>query len=143
MKHHKYWNNQKYCECQLIVLWNVAIFYEIKIPVRYGYEYIEDCKKASAFTGGCINTDHVIEKLGLKAIKGELNKKYILNNLPLEFKIICRHGYHSVLSIDVNLNKEKLLLANYVENRLYWLSVERLIKIHNRNLEPIKWNKNK
>lgn len=39
MKH--YWNNQIYFECQLVTLWNVAIFYNQKVPDRYGEDYKE------------------------------------------------------------------------------------------------------
>lgn len=136
----RYWNNQKYCECQLITLWNAAIYYKIRVPIRYGKEYVMDCEKAYAINGGCINSNHVINKLNLKAIKGKLDWNWIKVNCPIEFSIFCHRGYHSVLAIDINLKNKKVLLANYAREKLYWIKIDKLIKMHNKNVNPIKWN---
>jgi hypothetical protein len=129
----KYWNNQLFCECQLVALWNAAIFWDIKVPFRYGHEYVEDCLKASAISGGCINIEHVIKKLKLKAIMIENKFNEIKNNLPVEFKIFCHRGYHSVLAIDVDTQK-RVLLANYAKNKTCWIQYSKLKKMHNKNL---------
>jgi len=135
----KHWNDQRYCECQLIALWNAAIYHGIEVPVRYGKEYMEDCDKARAIHGGCIHSNHVVNKLDLRAVRGRLSWGWIKDNCPVELKIFCHRGYHSVLAVAVNLKKKKVLLANYAKGRLYWLNVARLIKIHNKQAVPVGW----
>ncbi len=135
----KYWNGQRYCECHLIALWNAATHYGIPVPVRYGKEYVEDCDKARAIHGGCIHSNHVIDKLQLEAVKGFLTWDWIKDNCPVELKIFCHRGYHSVLVVGVNLKKKKILLANYAKDRLCWLKIERVIEMHNNHASPVGW----
>ena len=135
----KYWNGQKYCECRLVALWNTAIYYNIPVPVRFGGEYDRDCEDACAKIGAAINVDHVIKKLNLYPIEGKLNWGWIKNNCPIEFKVYCHRGYHSTLAVDVNLEKEKILLTNYAKGKLYWIHINRLLDIHNNRANPIKW----
>ena len=135
----KYWNNQKYSECQLIALWNSAIYHNIPLPVRYGTEYIKDCEMAFAINGGAINTNLVIKKLGLTPKHGQLKWNWIKKNCPIEFKIFCHRGYHSVLAVDVDYENKRILLANYAFNRLHWMKVEKIIEKHNKTVKPIKW----
>jgi len=134
----KYWNNQIYCECQLVVLWNAAIYYGIKVPDRYGNEYKADCKKAGSIYGSCLNSRHVMKKLHLQPILGSLDWGWIRINCPIGFLVFCHRGHHAVLAIDVNLKEKKILLANYAKERLYWLKFKKLIKIHNKRVQPIK-----
>jgi len=137
----KFWNNQKYHECQLISIWNAGIYYNQTVPLRYGKEYIEDCERGCTIHGSCINSNHVIHKMHLKPIKGILSWNWIKRNrkYPVEYSLFCHRGYHSVLAIKVDIKKKKVLLANYAKDRLYWLSVDRLIKLHNKHVVPIKW----
>lgn len=135
----KYWNNQKYCECKLVTLWNAAIYHNIKILDRYGDEYITDCKKAGAIYGGCIDSDYIIKKLGLKPSQGYLNWNWIKMNCPIEFSIFCHRGYHSVLAVDINLKNKKVLLTNYAKNRVFWVKINNLIEMQNKHIYPIKW----
>jgi len=135
----KYWNNQKYSECHLVSLWNAAIYHGILVPIRYGEEYIEDCKKGHAVNGSCINSGHVVEKLHLRAVEGRLCWDWIKKNCPIEFFVFCHRGYHSILSVGVNVKRKEVLLVNYAKGRIHWMEVSRLIKIHNKYKSPIKW----
>lgn len=134
----KYWNDQIYYECQLIALWNAAIYQGISVPFRYGLEYIEDCEEARALHGGAINVDKVIQKLQLEPVKGQCNWNWIKQNCPVEFKISCHRGWHSVLMVDVDVKKRKVLLANYAKGRVQWLKIDRLLEMNKRQ-DPFKW----
>jgi len=135
----KYWNGQKYCECHLIALWNAAIYYNLKVPERYGNEYEKDCYSTACISGACINDNKIKKKLGLHAIKGILTWDWIKDNCPIEFKLFCHRGYHSTLAIDVNYKKQKVLLTNYAVDKLYWLSINKILMKHNKFVNPIKW----
>jgi len=137
----KYWNGQRYFECQLVAIWNAAIYHRMAVPVRYGKEYTEDCEKAYAVNGGCIDSNHVVEKLHLQAVKGNRGWNWIKKNCPIEFKIHCHRGYHSVLAVDINIKSKKVALANYAEGRLYWVTFDRLLTMLNKRSRPIRWCK--
>jgi len=137
----KYWNNQIYYECKLVSIWNAAIYHDISVPIRYGDEYIRDCKMAMATYGSCLRENYVVKKMNLQKTKGKLNWNWIKKNCPAEFSIFCHRGYHSVLSIDINLKNRKVLLANYAKGRLCWINVNKLIKMHNKHVSPIKWSR--
>ncbi|KKL78758.1 hypothetical protein LCGC14_2021620 [marine sediment metagenome] len=135
----KFWNDQKYSECQLVTLWNAAMYYGIDVPTQYGAEYKMECVRAKAIHGAAIASGHLINKLGLKAINGRLNWEWIKTNCPIEFPIFCYRGYHSVLMVDVNTVKKRVLLTNYTKGKLCWVSIDNLIKMHNKRVRPIKW----
>lgn len=137
----KYWNNQKYSECQLVSLWNVAIFYGIKVPKRYGKEYIKDCKVACAINGSALKKDHVIEKLSLKSFSHKLNYLWVVKHLPCEFSIFCHRGFHSVLAISFNQKRKKFCVLNYARNRVHYLSWKEIAKIHNKRKKVINWRR--
>lgn len=137
----RYWNNQRYYECQLIALWNAAIYYDIPVPERYGEVYVWACERAHALSGGCIQTGHVISALGLSAVPGDLTWEWVCNHLPIEFKIFCHRGYHSVLGIDIKDNPRRVLLTNYAYDRTYWLRFDTLVQKHNKHAKPIQWSR--
>ncbi len=137
----QYWNNQKYCECQLVAIWNAAIFHGIQTPERYGAEYIEDCKKGYAINGGLINPNHVLDKLGLKAVVGITSWAWIREHLPVEFRVFCHRGYHSVLAIAIDVETKRVAIANYTRGRLKWMDANELIERHNNKVPLIHWGR--
>lgn len=135
----KYWNGQQHFECQLVTLWNAAIYYGIKVPERYGPEYQADCEKACAIIGSVIDKEHVIQKLRLKAIRGKLKWRWVKRNLPVEFTIYSHRGNHSILAIEVR--KKSLIVLNHFKGfncRLSWKVIK---KMHNQHTVPIKWKR--
>lgn len=138
----KYLNNQKYCECQLISLWNSSIFlgFNSLIPKQFSRHYKNICKKALCIYGGVIRKDFEIKRLNLKAIKGIYKLNWIKNHLPVELSIHCHRGYHSILIIDVN--KNNLILANYARNRLHKIKWKLLLNKVNKRINPISWKLN-
>lgn len=135
----KYWNGQKYCECQLISLWNAAIFHGLYVPERYGKRYVADCEEARAICGGAINTSHVIHATGLRWVKGKLNFHWVRAHLPVEFHLLCHRGNHSVLCVDTNAEKGSLLLANYAKTRLQWVPFQRAVLMQRKRVVLMQW----
>ena len=116
----KYWNSQKYSECQLITLWNAYIYYGIRTPKRYGKIYDRVCKQAGCTYGSCLNTSKVKSKFKLE--EGVFTYEWISANLPTEivFYIPKTLAAHSALVIDAN--HRELLIANYMmDGSLYWV----------------------
>ena len=137
-RQHKYWNNQKFSECQLVTLWNAAIYHGLRVPERYGIEYYFYCFQTGSHTGSCIGVDSVYEELGIKKIPGRLSWYWVKNNCPAEFHVFCHRGYHSVLSVDVDKRRKRVLLANYARDRLHWIQYSKLAKMYNKHKNPSK-----
>lgn len=135
----KYLNNQKYYECQLITLWNVAIFWGLGklVPKQFSKNYKRICDRARCMYGSVIDKEFEIKRLNLKAIIGKYNLKWIKYNLPVELSIFCHRGYHSVLI--VGIVDKNIILANYARNRLHKISFIKLFKKVNKHLKPISW----
>lgn len=141
----RYWNNQKWCECQLVTLWNAAIYHDIDVPIRYGKEYKKDCHDGCAINGGCIDKSHVLSKLKLKPIKGKLTWQWCSKHLPCEFSVFCHRGFHSVLSVEVDKKRKRIAVTNLDRDRITWLQwrdLKVLVPVHNgHHNKPIKWGK--
>jgi len=131
----KYQNNQLYCECQLVALWNAARFYGINDIPQMGTQLYDDiCDKGCCVYGGCININHEWDRLNLKAIRGTMNLRWVKKNIPVHFAVFCHRGYHSVLAVKVV--KNKITLANYARNRLHTIDWNILKSKHNKNVKP-------
>ena len=136
----KYWNNQKYSECQLVAIWNAAIYLGIDAPKQYGKEYKEDCTKGGCLYGSCINIDHVLEKLNTQMVAGDLNKKWMSENFPVIYSVFSpSRGLHATTAIGID--GDKIILANYPKNRIYKMTIERLMKIQYSSFKPQKITK--
>jgi hypothetical protein len=138
----KYWNNQIYAECQLVSIWNAAIFYGIPVPERYGKTYRWYCRESCAIHGGALNIELITKNLRLYAYPFKLSWMYLIKNIPCEFSIFCKRGYHSVLVVAVNIKNKKVLLTNYARNRTYWMPWKTLRKKQNRHRSPVLWKIN-
>ncbi len=138
----QYLNNQKYCECQLISLWNTVIFFGLDhlVPKINSKKYKLICKKALCIHGGVIRKNFEIERLNLKFIKGVYKLNWIKKHLPVELSIHCHRGYHSILIIDIN--KNNLTLTNYARNRLHKIKWKSLLDKVNKHINPISWELN-
>jgi len=124
----KYQNIQFWSECQLVALWNACIFHGKKPPELKSWKYALICIDAGGIYGACTNIKREVQRLGLKCIPGRWSLDWVKKNLPVGFSLFTHHrGYHKVLCIDVY--KNKLLLANYAWERLYWLSWKNVKKI--------------
>lgn len=121
----KYFNNQKYCDCQFISLINATIFWNNFKLKPYSKKYMELANKAFCINGGCINLEEAYKYLGVKFKKGKYDLKWIRSHLPVQISIFCHKGCHSVLIVKVKNNK--LCLTNYANNRLHWISFKRLL----------------
>jgi hypothetical protein len=133
----KYQNNQLYCECQLVALWNAARFYGIDVPTIGTKQYKCICDESGCLYGGCININKEISRLGLKIIPGRTDILWVRKNIPVHFAIFCHRGYHSVLAIDVVGRNVKL--ANYAHNRLHSLSWDVLKSKKNERVRPYSY----
>ncbi len=135
----RYINNQKFSSCQLVSLWNTALFHNLdpNAPPINSKKYREICKKAGCLYGGVINMNFEIDRLGMKAVSGKYNLRWIKNNLPVSLSIFCHRGYHSVLVVDVY--KNNLTLTNYAKNRLHKLKWNALLNKVNKNTNPVSW----
>ena len=96
------------------------------VPIMGSKEYKKICENHSCIDGACLRMSQAYKKLGLDFIEGEKKLSWIRNNLPVEFGIFCHVGYHSILVIRVKRNK--LLLANYAKDRLYWMEWKKFKK---------------
>jgi hypothetical protein len=134
-----YWNNQKYSECQLVSLWNAAIFHGIEVPKRYGKEYVNDCKIGLAINGSCLKKDHVIKKLNLKSIKHKINFRWVIKHLPCEFSIHCHRGFHSILAVSFDRKRKNFCIVNYIRNKNHYLSWNELKKLHHKGKKLESW----
>jgi hypothetical protein len=133
----KYWNGQLFQECQLVTLWNAAIYHGTEVPKRYGSEYVADSLFANAIEDGAEYTGHVVDKLGLKPKEGPMSWNWIRKNLPVEFSINYR-GYHSALAIDTN-NKGEILFANYSRTRLQWVKYSKIKEMQEPSEPLVSW----
>jgi hypothetical protein len=77
----------------------------------------------------------------LKPIIYKINFMWSINHLPIEFKIFCHRGYHSVLAIKFDWYSRKFLVCNYAKNITYWLNWKKLKKMQNKNVNLISWQK--
>jgi hypothetical protein len=138
----KFIHNQKFCECQLISLWNSAIFLGLEslIPKQYSKKYKAICHRAKCIYGGVIDKDFEIKRLNLKSTTGSYNLRWIKKNLPVELSIFCHRGYHSILIVGIKNNN--ITLANYAKNRLHIIKWNKLLKKANRHVLPRKWELN-
>lgn len=114
----KYWNSQKWYECQLVTIWNAAIYHGRKVPRRYGIQYTRDCVKSGAFFGIWIHTSFLKKKLKLKFRRcpKRMSLATLAKNLPCEHVIKCRNrsgGLHSVLIVGVDLKNRTITVTNY------------------------------
>jgi len=131
----KYQNNQLWCECRLVSLWNAYRFFRKNPPIIGTKEYKSICENSYCMSGSCINIEKERKRLGITFVSGKCNLSWIRKNLPVQIALFTKHrGLHSVLVVKTKRNK--LLLANYAYGRLYWLSWKRtylsmLFKLHN------------
>lgn len=117
----KYQNNQLWCECQLVSLWNAFRFFGKEPPIIGTGEYCIACIDARSIYGAAINITRERKRLGMVFVLGKYKLKWIRKNLPVHLCLFTKHrGYHSVLIVEVK--KNMLLLANYTRGRLQWLS---------------------
>ena len=130
----KYINNQFYCECQLIAIWNAAKFYGFETPEPETRQYKTICKESRCLYGGCIDVDKEKERLNISSTRGLYSFKWVKYHLPVHFRVFCHRGYHSVLVVEVD-NKD-VILANYARNRLHRMSWKQLKEISNRLTKP-------
>ena len=124
----KYYNNQKYCDCQLIALVNASVYFnKLKLkPNTKLYNYI--AREAGCIYGACIDLTKAEKYINAKYVKGKLNLSWIKNHLPVKLNLFCFRGFHSVLCIKVT--KNKLQLVNYRRNSLISLPWNNVKKMH-------------
>ena len=130
---HRYQNKQKWCECQLISLWNAAVYHG-KIPPRYGskqYRFL--CEQAGtvigerqfAKEGVHIRLDHELRRLNMDVKYGRWDFKWVRKNLPVALTVESENlegCYHNVLAVDVNVRKKQFLIANLkLDGNAYWV----------------------
>lgn len=139
MAMYKYWNEQMYSECQLVTIWNAALFHGISVPEQFGDEYKTACEKCCCTIGACINTTSVSENLGLISVDGLLEFEWVKNNLPVEFSIYCHRGHHSVLCVDINIENEQVLITNYFKGMETWLPFEGIKQLSKNDKCPKSW----
>lgn len=134
----KYQNKQRWCECQLVALWNAHKLL-VPIPPKFGTEnYKEICGKSKCIYGGCIDIEKEKQRLKLVSVRGIYKLWWVRQNLPVHFCVFHpTRGYHSVLAVRVNRNK--ILLANYAQGRLYWLSWQQLLKKCSKKTKPFSY----
>ncbi len=126
----KYYNNQKYNDCQFISIINACIYWNIQYIIPYSKKYNEIAKRACCINGGCINLTNAFKLLDIECIYGKMNLGWVKSHLPVEFSIHCHRGFHSVLCIGVE--NKKLCLTNYSRNKLQWLNWNKIKEIQNK-----------
>jgi len=57
MMNKKYQNNQLWCECQLVALWNACKFLGKEPPILGSSDYCFVCIDSGGVYGGCINIE--------------------------------------------------------------------------------------
>jgi len=125
MNNIKYQNNQLWTECQMVSLLNAMRYHSLPdVPEMGSKEYKKLCEEHSCVNGCCLNMSEAYPKLGLDFIENKPNLNWIKRNLPVELCVSCHRGYHSILV--VGFKKNKLLLANYAKDRLYWMEWKKL-----------------
>lgn len=131
----RYQNTQKWCECQLVSIWNACRYWGINSFPKIGTkEYRAECKKFHAINGSALTVAGAFKRYGIKRLSGKYDLKWVRRHLPVEFSIFYKHGYHSVLCVAVN--KNKVLLANYADGRTCWLNWDKLLSMCNRKVKP-------
>jgi len=115
----KYLNDQRWSECLLVAIWNAARFHGLETPEPASDEYFRICREAHAIHGGAIGVGFELDRLGLERVPGHLDLRWVREHLPVHFAIFCHRGYHSVLAVEVD--GERLLLANYARGRTHWI----------------------
>jgi len=123
----KYWNNQKYWECQLVAFWNAAKYHNMPVPEQFGKEYEQYCVKYCCTVGACLQTDKALKELNLKFVKGSFDKEWISTNFPSIYYVFCKRGFHAILAI--GMDGDKIVLANYAINRLHKMTIDKLLTI--------------
>jgi len=130
----KFWNMQMAYECQLVALWNVALWYNMSVPEQFGYDYYNECKLANALYPGLINHNRLVYSLrdrSVYGIRGTISQSWYRNNIPA---VINMHNPdvglscgHTVCSVDVT--STHLILANYLtDGRMYEMSLSEVVK---------------
>lgn len=130
-----------YFECQLVSIWNAALYYSLFVPKRYGQDYQDHCKASCAVHEGALSTYLLSNKLGLYFHLVNCSWSQVIKNIPCEFSVFCKRGYHSTLAVGVNKKNKKVLLTNYAKNRTYWISWKTLRKKQNKHKKIKAWKK--
>jgi len=138
----KFQNTQKYCECQLVSLWNAVIFHNQEIPTLGTKFYRQVVLRTNGMHGACFWTDmrKEFKRMGIHPVRGKYDLKWVRRNLPVEFSVFLpERGYHSTLAIGAY--KNKLLFANWAEGRLHWAPWSRVLEVSNKEELPYAYRK--
>jgi len=139
-----YQNDQLYCECQLVSIWNAARFWGFgkSVPKMGTRQYKTICHKARAIHGGIILVDPEVERLGLAFFPIWYRLETVAAYMPCEMSVLCERGYHSVLAIAYKKGRtskpwtDKFLMLNWRKGYEAWLPWGEILAQANLNVRP-------
>ena len=127
----KYYNRQKYYDCQFITLINACIYWDRPFITPYSRQYNKLMKGSGCRYGACIDLSKAYDLLRIKFVYGDINLNWVRNHLPVQFEVFTPHrGYHSILCIGVKGNK--LQVTNYTPGRLQTLTWQKIKNMQNK-----------